>query len=85
MGVYWQTFLYYSVYDTRNTILLSQTEQIIQYDDIKRGFYKKEDLIKKYESMIIPSNITANSYLIEFLGNSYNCVEKIETRRIQIR
>jgi len=85
MGVYWQTYLYYNVHDTRNTLLLSQTEQIIQYDDVKRGFYPIDELIKKFESIIYPSNITSNSYLIEFLGNSYNGPEKIETRRLPIR
>ena len=84
MGVYWQTYLYYNVYDTRNIVLLSQTEQIIQPDDIKRRFYKRKDLIQKYESIINPNSINENSYLIEFVATSLNGLEKIETNRIKI-
>jgi len=40
---------------------LSQTEQIIQYDDVKRGFYKLEELITPFTPFRIEnaqSNVT---------------------------
>ena len=83
MGLYWQTVFYNNIYDTRNSIILGQADKIICNEDIERGYFDKKKLLEKYGD-IKEDNISSNSYLVEYITNIYNGVEKIKTAQLKI-
>ena len=84
--MYYKTIFYNNVYDTTQyTILADQTEKIIEEEDISRGYVLKEQLLELYDYCLEPEDISEHSYLIEYISNAHDGIEKIETIRILIK
>jgi hypothetical protein len=84
MGFYWTTIFYSDINNQDEKIILASMDQIIEEDDVERGFILKEDLLNFFATKVKKENIKENSYLVEYSYDTYSSGQR-ETKRLRIK
>lgn len=73
MGLYWM-----SVFRNKTTTLtLSAICKLIDDEDVKRGYVRKEELLQLYDDLIKPEDIDDQSYIEDYELNTYDFVSHL--------
>jgi hypothetical protein len=84
MGFYWTTIFYSNINNQDVKIILASMDQIIDDDDIERGFVLKEELLNFFKTKVKKEDITEYSYLVEYSYDTYGSGQT-ETKRLSIK
>ena len=86
MGIYYTTYFYPDIHDKSNFTILANINPILDDSDKKRGYVAKEELFQYYGSVIKSSEITENSYIVEYMISTMTIGEPHlhETQRFPI-
>lgn len=82
MGIYWQTYFK----NNDKNILLASIDQIIDPNDIQRGYVLKEELLQYYGNLVKEEDVTKDCCLVEYQTCTFNgnC-EPVKTRQIKVQ
>lgn len=85
MGVYFQTRFYPNMSDTSRYTVLAAMGRILDYQDMERGWVRAEELLGTYRDKVSPTDLTTNSWIVEFMWSSHELnTELKEVRRLPV-
>lgn len=85
MGIYFQTRFYPNMSDSSRYTVLAAMDRIIDYHDMERGWVKAEELLRDFAGRVSPTDLTTNSWLVEYMWTSHEMNEELrEVRRLPV-
>ena len=89
MGIYWETVFYSDINNKANHVVLASMDRILDENDVKRGYVCKTELLNFYKSKINEESISENSYIVEYIWDTYSSDpssdSSSETRRLLVK
>lgn len=85
MGIYFQTRFYPNMSDSSRYTVLAATDRIIDYHDMECGWVKTEELLRNFADRVRPTDLTTNSWVVEYMWTSHELNEELrEVRRLPV-
>ena len=85
MGIYFQTRFYPNMSDSSRFTVLSAMNRVIDYHDMERGWIKAEELLRTYGDRVSPTDLTTNSWIVEYMWTTHELTEELrEVRRLPV-